>query len=139
MSRPEVRRRLSAAWWCQLGLTLSPLFLVSLLFGDREPLLPVLQMPMFIAGLASMFLSLRLFSGYKRALVATEAALDGPEEPAAWEALANSRRRAFLAAGLPAWIAALGVFVGLNGVALFLLALSSVVLLYLYRIPRQLA
>ena len=42
-----------------------------------------------------------------------------------------------LAAGLPAWIAALGVFVGLEGVPLLLLALSTLVLFYLYRIPRQ--
>ena len=40
--------------------------------------------------------------------------------------------------GLPAWIAAIALFSGLNAVALILLALSSVVLLCLYRIPRQL-
>ena len=48
------------------------------------------------------------------------------------------RRKAFLGAGLPAWIAAIALFSGLNAVALILLALSSVVLLCLYRIPRQL-
>ncbi|MNU04781.1 hypothetical protein D3C72_2493430 [compost metagenome] len=70
--------------------------------------------------------------------MATEAALGRAEEPGAWSELARRRRIAFLAAGLPAWIAALAVFVGLNAVALILLALSSLVLLYLYRIPRQL-
>jgi len=81
---------------------------------------------------------LRFFGAYKRALIATEKSLNSPEEPAAWIELAARRRSAFLAAGLPAWISALAVFVGLEAVPLFLLAFSSVVLLYLYRIPRQL-
>ncbi len=98
----------------------------------------VLAMPLFVGGLASMFVSLPLFSLYKRALIATEKALDTPEEPAAWLSLADSRRQAFLAAGLPAWIAAIAVFTGLEAIPLILLTLSSVVLLVLYRIPRQL-
>ncbi len=138
MTRKEVRRRLAQAWWLQVGYTLVPLFIMGYLFGDGEPALPVLQMPLFIVGLASMFLSLPLFAGYKRALVATEAALGRAEEPGAWQALARQRRKAFIAAGLPAWIAALAVPFGLNAVALILLATSSLVMLYLYRIPRQL-
>jgi hypothetical protein len=43
-----------------------------------------------------------------------------------------------LVAALPAWVGALAVFVGLEAVPLFLLALSTLVLFYLYRIPRQL-
>ena len=86
-----------------------------------------------------MFVSLKYFGGYKNALIATQKALDTADEPAAWIELAARRRIAFLAAGLPAWIAALAVFVGLEAVPLFLLGFSSVVLLYLYRIPRQLA
>lgn len=138
MTRQETRRRLALAWWRQLGYTLVPLLVMNYLFGGGEPWLPVLQMPLFIAALASMFLSLPLFSAYKRALVATEAALGRAEEPGAWQELARRRGKAFLAAGLPAWIAALAVLVGLNAVALILLSLSSLVLLYLYRIPRQL-
>ncbi|HBX54736.1 MFS transporter [Pseudomonas sp. UBA2684] len=137
MTRSEVRRRLALVWWRQLALSLAPLFVLNLLFGaDRQ--LGMLAMPLFVAGMASMFVSLPLFSAYKRALVATEQALDTPEEPAAWLELANRRRLAFLGAGLPAWIAAIAVFAGLEAIPLFLLAISSIVLLYLYRIPRQL-
>ena len=137
MTRSEVRRRLALAWWSQLALTLAPLLVLNLLFGaDRQ--VGVLSMPLFIAGLAAMFVSLPLFHAYKRALIATEKALDTEQEPAAWLALANRRRLAFLGAGLPAWIAACAVFAGLEAIPLMLLALSSVVLLYLYRIPRQL-
>lgn len=138
MTRGQVRRRLAVNWWQYLALALLPLFVINLVFGKSEPLLPVLAMPFFIAGVASMFVSLRYFNGYKHALIATQKALDTPEEPAAWITLAARRRVALLIAGLPAWIGALAVFVGLEAVPLILLALSTLVLFYLYRIPRQL-
>lgn len=138
MTRGQVRRRLAVNWWQYLAMALLPLFVINLVFGKTEPLLPVLAMPFFIAGVASMFVSLRYFNGYKHALIATQKALDTPEEPAAWITLAARRRVALLIAGLPAWIGALAVFVGLEAVPLFLLALSTLVLFYLYRIPRQL-
>ena len=138
MTRGQVKRRLSFNWWQYLALALVPLFVINLVFGKAEPLLPVLAMPFFIAGVASMFVSLRYFHGYKHALIAAGKALDTPEEPAAWITLAACRRVALLVAALPAWIGALAVFVGLEAVPLFLLALSTLVLFYLYRIPRQL-
>ena len=138
MTRSQVRRRLSVSWWQYLALALLPLFVINAVFGQGEAILPVLAMPLFIAGAASMFVSLRFFGPYKHALVATQKALDTPEEPQAWIALAARRRAAFLAAGLPAWVGALAVFVGLEAVPLMLLALSTAVLFYLYRIPRQL-
>ncbi|OLF52244.1 MFS transporter [Pseudomonas chlororaphis] len=138
MTRGQVRRRLAVSWWQYLALALLPLFVINLVFGQGEPLLPILAMPFFIAGVASMFASLKFFGRYKHALVATHKALDTPDEPGAWIALAASRRAAFLAAALPAWIGALAVFVGLEAVPLILLALSTAVLFYLYRIPRQL-
>lgn len=137
MTRAAVKRRLALLWWRQLALTLAPLLLINLAFGTgRQP--GVLAMPLFIAGLASLFVSLPLFAGYKRALFATARELDTADEPAAWLALAERRRIALLGAGLPAWIAALAVFAGLEAVPLVLLALASVVVFYLYRIPRQL-
>lgn len=137
MTRGEVRRRLALAWWWQVLVTLAPLLVFNALFGG-EGGSSLLAMPLFIAGAASMFVSLPLFQRFKLALIATEKALDTPGEPAAWVELARIRRQAFLAAALPAWIAALAVFAGLEAIALMLLALSSLVLLYLYRIPRQL-
>lgn len=139
MNRNNTRRRFALAWWWQLVLTLAPLFVVSSVFDSNNAIFPVLAMPFFVVGLVSMFVSLKPFGRYKHALIATGAARDTPEEPAAWINLADARRVAFLAAGLPAWIAALAVLVGLETVPLLLLAFSSVVLLYLYRIPRQLA
>ena len=139
MNRNNTRRRFTLAWWWQLVLTLAPLFVVSNTFDSSNAVFPVLAMPLFVVGLISMFVSLKPFGRYKHALIAAGAARDTSEEPAAWINLADARRAAFLAAGLPAWIAALGVFVGLELVPLLLLGFSSVVLLYLYRLPRQLA
>ncbi|ROM91767.1 MFS transporter [Pseudomonas brassicacearum] len=138
MTRGQVRRRLSVNWWQYLALALLPLLVINGVFGQSEAFLPVLAMPFFIAGMASMFVSLRFFGGYKHALIATQKTLDTPEEPAAWVALAAKRRIALLVASLPAWVGALAVFVGLEAVPLVLLALSTAVLFYLYRIPRQL-
>nr|WP_232965858.1 MFS transporter [Pseudomonas palleroniana] len=129
---------MSFNWWQYLALALLPLFVINLLFSQAEPMLSVLAMPFFIAGVASMFLSLRYFNGYKHALIATSKALDTPDEPAAWITLAARRRTALMVAALPAWIGTLAVFVGLEAVPLCLLALSTLVLFYLYRIPRQL-
>ncbi len=137
MTRNQVRRRLALAWWWQVLVTLAPLFVFNWLFAEQASH-SVLAMPLFIAGLASMFISLRLFHRFKHGLIATEKALDTPDEPAAWIALARIRRLAFVGAALPAWIGALAVFAGLPALPLVLLALSSFGLLYLYRIPRQL-
>ncbi len=138
MTRAEVRRRLALEWWRWFGFALAPLFFLNVLFGSSQVLGSVMEMPLFIAGMASMFVSLPLFSAYKHALIATEAALDGEHEREAWLELARQRRKGFLGAGLPAWVAAIALFSGLNAVALILLSLSSVVLFCLYRIPRQL-
>jgi hypothetical protein len=129
---------LSFNWWQYLAMALVPLFVINGVFGQGEAILPVLAMPLFIAGVASMFVSLKFFGSYKHALIATQKTLDTPEEPAAWITLAAKRRTALLVASLPAWIGALAVFVGLEAVPLVLLALSTTVLFYLYRIPRQL-
>lgn len=139
MTRGQVRRRLTVVWLQYLVVALAPLLVFSWAFGDSEPVIPILAMPMFIAGVASMFLTLPRFGVYKHALIATGKALDSEAEPAAWIELARVRRLGMLFACLPAWIAALSVLVGLEAVPQILLAISSVVILYLYRIPRQLA
>jgi len=138
VTRSEVRRRLTFAWLQYLVVALAPLLVFAWAFGGREPLIPILAMPMFIAGVASMFLSLPRFGAYKHALIATQKSLNSDDEPGAWIELARIRRLGMLFGCLPAWVAALSVFVGLEAVPQVLLAISSVVLLYLYRIPRQL-
>jgi hypothetical protein len=71
-------------------------------------------------------------------LIATEQALDSPAEAEAWARLRRVRRRGLLIASLPAWFAAAGALLGMEPVARLLLVFGSLVLLVLYRIPRQL-
>ena len=138
MTRSQFRRRLSLAWWLFLLLALAPLLIFSLLFGaDRQP--GMLAMPMFLAALASLFVSLPLFSRYKRALIATGKSFDTEAEPAAWRELEQRQRLGFVGASLPAWIAAVAVLAGLEAVPLVLLALGSATTFLVYRLPRQLA
>lgn len=136
MTRGQRRRRLSFSWWQQLLLTLLPLVLVTWFFGKSEPLLPELAMPLFIAGVASMFVTLRTFGPYKHGLINLQkpSILRKNQQPGmSWRVRVS----------VPCWrracprIATLAVFVGLEGVPLLLLVLSTLVLFYLYRIPRQ--
>lgn len=138
MTRGQVRRRLTVSWWQYLAAAVAPLLALAWAFGGSQALIPTVTMTVFIVGVASMFLSLPRFHAYKHALIATEKALNSESEPAAWAELARVRRRGMLFACLPAWVSALSVFVGLETVPQILLVISSLVLLYLYRIPRQL-
>jgi hypothetical protein len=138
VNRATARRRLAWAWWWQVVLTLAPLLVLNQLFADLRAAPTPLALPLFILGCSSLFVSLGQFKRYKHALIATEKALNSDTEEAAWQALGQTRKRAFIAAGLPAWIAALALLAGLEAIPLLLLALASLVLLYLYRIPRQL-
>lgn len=138
MIRAAWRRRLAGEWTVALLLTLLPLLLLGYLWGSREAWLPALELPLFVAGLCAPFATLPLFRRYKQALISTQRALDSEAEGDAWQALGRTRRPGLLAAALPAWGAALALPTGLNGVALTLLTLTSLVLLWLYKIPRQL-
>lgn len=138
MTRSQVKRRLALAWWQYLAVGLVPLPVMAWAFGGGEAMIPMLAMPLFIAGAATLFLTLPRFGAYKRALIATSKALGTEGEPAAWIELARVRRLAMTYACFPAWVAAVSVLVGLETVPQVLLALSTVVLLYLYRLPPQL-
>ncbi len=138
MNRATARRRLALAWWWQVILTMAPLLILDGFFADWQASPTPFALPLFVLGCASLFVSLGQFTRYKHALIATEKARNSDAEATAWQALGRTRQRAFIAAGLPAWIAALAVLAGLEAVPLILLAVASLVLLYLYRIPRQL-
>ncbi|MDF3931501.1 MFS transporter [Pseudomonas citronellolis] len=137
MSRAAAFGRQARLWWLHLALALGPL-LALLLWGFEIDALAVLATPLYIAALLSMFVTLPLFRRYKFALIAAGKARDTADEPAAWAELALARRNGAYAAGLPAWIGALACFTDLSGVALILLGVTSLLILWLYRLPRQL-
>lgn len=138
MNRAAARRWLNLVWLLLLALALAPQQLMLALMGEA-PWSEQLATPVFVAGLISMFLSLPLFRRYKHALIAAGKARDGADEPAAWQVLGAAQRRGALVGSLPAWIGALGVLFDLHGVPVLLLGFASLVILWLYRLPRQLA
>nr|WP_272890839.1 hypothetical protein [Stutzerimonas sp. S1] len=109
-----------------------------LLLGRASVQLGGWGLPLFAAGLVSLFFSLPAFTAFKHALIATEQALGRATESDAWTHLRRVRRRALLIASLPAWLAAAGALLGMEPVARLLLVFGSLALLVLYRIPRQL-
>ena len=125
-------------WWGLLAVALLPLILLGAFGPERAPLPASLAMPLFVAALLSMFVGLPLFRRYKHALIACGRALNGPDEAAAWDALAQAQRNGLYGALLPAWFAALGRLADLHGVPVLLLVLASLVIAILYRLPRQL-
>lgn len=134
----QQRPRFARRWWGLLVLALLPLILLGAFGPEHAPLPDSLAMPLFIAALLSMFVGLPLFRRFKLALIATARALDTPAEDAAWAEFAMAQRNGLYGALLPAWIAALGSLADLHGVPVLLLALASVVIALLYRLPRQL-
>lgn len=137
MSQARWRRGLTLGWWGWLGLCALPLVAASLLVGYQQDL-PDVAMLLFVVGMLSMLVSLPCFQLFRRALLALQKALGSPDEQPAWKRLAQARRLALLASCLPAWVAALAMMTGLEGPARSLMLLSSLALLLLYRIPRQL-
>lgn len=138
MNRTAARRQLSRDGWLYLLFIVVPALITSQFpelagrFGER------LAMPLFVIGLASLFLNLPRFTAYKHALIATENAFGTDDESAAWAALRGTRLRALRIAALPSWLAAIGAPIGLEPVAELLLVCGSLALLVLYRVPRQL-
>jgi len=134
VNRAAARRQLARDGWLHTLLMVMPVLVL-----DRAPAAGFdWGLPVFAAGLLALFLNLPAFTAFKHALIATEQALDGPGEAAAWAGLRGIRRRGLLVASLPAWFAAAGAPLGLEPVAQLLLVFGSLVLLVLYRIPRQL-
>ena len=136
MSRAAARRQLRGDGWRYGVLMLVPVLASSRL--DEHPLADTLALLLFVAGLGLLFFNLPRFRHYKHALIATEQAFDSPAEPDAWARLRAVRLGALRVAALPAWLAAVGAPFGLEPVALVLFTGASLVLLQLYRVPRQL-
>jgi len=134
VNRTAARRQLVRDGWLHTLLMVLPV----LVLGRTPVMLADWGLPLFAAGLISLFFSLRAFTRFKHALIATEQALDGPAEADAWSHLRRVRRQGLLIASLPAWFAAAGALLGMEPVARLLLVFGSLVLLVLYRIPRQL-
>jgi len=138
VNRGAARRQLSRDGWVHLLLIVVPVFISRQLPELAGRFTEHLALPLFGIGLAALFLNLPRFTSYKHILIATEKALGTDVEPSAWTALRAIRLRALRTAALPAWLAAFGAPLGLESIAQLLLVCGSLVLVMLYRVPRQL-
>ncbi len=93
--------------------------------------------PLFVLGLASMFLTLWRFSPYKRALVAVDQLSDPAEADAeaTWASLHHQQMLGLLNAKIPGWIGMLHFVCTGELTPVILLVLASQGLLLLYRPP----
>ena len=133
-SRSTQRHSLNFRWLMFSLAAIAPwLLLVVIDSGWR---FDAARTPFFVVGLCSFFVSLPIFRRYKKALWAMQAR-DEAGEPNRWSVLASAQKAGLISACLPAWIAALGTLIGLEGIAGLLLVAASVVIACLYRIPIQ--
>lgn len=137
MKRAAGHAALARQWWLHLLLAFAPLG-ASLAWGHAQEALAWLATPLFVAALCSMFVTLPLFRRYKHALIAAGRSRDGADEAQRWAELASAQRRGVLGASLPAWIGTLACFTELFGAVILLLGLTSLMLFWLYRVPRLL-
>lgn len=134
---PSYRPLFNTRWFGMQLVALLPLSALAPMDITEPPLPTELAMPLFIVALCSMFVSLRLFRRYKLALVALARVRNTDQEIPAWQPLSDAQFHGLWGAVLPAWIAALGRCADLHLVPVVLLACASLVIAWLYRLPKQ--
>src|SRR5690606_11928870 len=88
---------------CAASLLL-PIALVWLLGDDWQPVLDNAAMPIFMVGLASIFLTVWRFRQYRFALIEADDSVDSPATEQAWARLHHQQLLGLLNAKLPGWI-----------------------------------
>lgn len=124
-------------WRMQVGASLLlPVALVWLL-GEQAAAWEEAALPLFIAGMALIFLSLWRFPHYKRALMHIEATREADDDTRAeaWSILHRQQLNGMLVAKLPGWAGMLHFLCTADTAALVLLVLASQAVLLLYRPP----
>lgn len=137
MQTGSLRFHSARQWWLAL-------LAVALLLATPLPFTPatllqhsLASLVFFVAGLLTVFFSRASFNTFKRILVEFSVAV--PERlPKLWQTYFMVRRRALLIAMLPAAVAFVGRLLGLEQTPVLMLGLTSLLLVWLYRTPRQL-
>lgn len=119
---------------CAASLLL-PIALVWLLGDDRQPMMDNAAVPLFMLGLASIFLTVWRFRQYRFALIETDNSGDSSVTEQAWARLHHQQVLGLLNAKLPGWIGMLHYVVAGEIIPLILLVLASQGAMLLYRPP----
>ncbi len=137
MQTGSLRLRSAGQWWLAI-LVLAVILLVPLPFKPLTLLQhSVAGLVFFIGGLLTVFFSRSPFNTFKAILVEFSVAV--PQRlPKLWQTYFMVRRRALLTAMLPAAAAFVGRLLGLEQTPVLLLLMTSLLLVWLFRTPRQL-
>ncbi|QJD60172.1 hypothetical protein HG264_15410 [Pseudomonas sp. gcc21] len=119
---------------CAASLIL-PIALVWLLGDDWQPVLDSAAVPIFVVGLASIFLTVWRFRQYKFALIEADGGDDSPAAEQAWARLHHQQLLGLLNAKLPGWIGMLHYVATGEIIPLILLVLASQGAMLIYRPP----
>lgn len=139
MKPSEARRTLRMLWWLQLAVAILPVWLLPADVYDVGEHVHTASFVFFAFALCLLFLNNRPFHRFKHAVIAVGAARNTPDEDAAWQHLMHLRLQALWFACLPAWAATLAKILGMEMPVVVLLAITTPVLFWLYRTPKQLA
>jgi len=128
-------RALLRNWRMQTGVTLGLPIALAWFLSQQQPAWEAGALPLFILGLATLFLSLWRFRFYKHALIKAEGLGEAPEAADAWVELHRQQMLGLLNAKLPAWMGMLHYVAVGEIIPLILLVLASMGLMFLYKPP----
>ena len=126
--------RTALRWWLQVLISSVPWLIV---INTLQPIKAPEWLPMaaFVLALSSLFLHIKLFNRFKHAVI--QVGRD-KANPTLWQQFLAVRQQALWLASVTAWLAVPAWLVGLESVPSALLVIASIMLLWLYRVPRQL-
>ncbi|SDT15610.1 hypothetical protein SAMN05216198_3823 [Halopseudomonas litoralis] len=104
-------------------------------FHDRQGAYPDVAVPLFIAGLLTLLLTVWRFRHFRRAVIAADTAQDTASAEQAWTQLHHQQLLGLTNAKLPAWVGMLHYVCTLELMPLILLVLASQGAMLLYRPP----
>ena len=139
MKPVEARRTLRMLWWLQLAVAMLPVWLFPAAVYDLGEQTETASIVFFVVALSLLFFNNKPFQRFKHAVIAVGVARDTPQEHAAWQHLMHLRLQALWFACLPAWAGTLAKILGMELPVVILLAISTPVLFWLYRTPKQLS
>lgn len=133
-----VKKRLAWQWWRQLFLLLAPVFALNRLEYSSVLEQQVWGLTVFVLSLLSIFASRGCFHRFKHTVIRLGQDSQRFTRTSGWQEYFIVRQKALWVASIPAYCAALGAPFGLETIAKVLLVFCSLLLLWLYRTPRQL-
>ncbi|WP_285261265.1 hypothetical protein [Halopseudomonas bauzanensis] len=106
-------------------------------FHDRQGAYPEVALPLFIAGLLTLLLSVWRYRHFRQAVINADAQQDTAEAESAWTRLHHQQLLGLTHAKLPGWLGMLHYVCTLELTPLILLVLASQGAMLLYRPPAQ--